>query len=314
MKVKKIVLWTLAVIVGVPLLSIAGIFATVAILDHSTGSIVVDGEPREYLLHVPAGYDPSRPTPLVISLHGAMNWPAYQMKVSRWNDAADAHGFLVVYPGGQGRGPKTWFMHGKEAPAEMPDVRFISVLIDTLESHYRIDPARIYANGLSNGGGMAFALSCTLSDRIAAIGAVAAAQSLPFSWCRDTTPVPMIAFHGDSDHIAPYAGGKVAIAPEPFPAVRDWVADWARRNRCGADPADSLVASDVDRLAYPGCADGADVVLYTVKGGGHAWPGGRPMPAWIVGRTTNTIDATEVMWSFFMAHPLPPGRTVATRP
>ena len=313
MKVKKIVLWTLLAIIGIPALTIAGIFATVAVLDRSTGSIVVDGEKREYLLHVPASYDPARPTPLVISLHGAMNWPAYQMKVSRWNEAADAHGFLVVYPGGMGSGPKTWFMRGQTAPAEMPDVRFIAALIDTLEAHYHVDPARIYANGLSNGGGMAFVLSCTLADRIAAIGAVAAAQSLPFQWCRDTTPVPMIAFHGDSDHIVPYLGGKVAIAPEPFPAIRDWVADWARRDRCGAPPVDSVVASDVSRLSYPGCAGGAEVVLYTIKGGGHAWPGGTPMPAWIVGKTTNTIDATATMWSFFMAHPLPADRTPVTR-
>ena len=313
MKVKKIVLWTLLAVIGIPVLAIAGIFATVAVLDRSTGSIVVDGEPREYLLHVPASYDPARPTPLVISLHGAMNWPAYQMKVSRWNEAADAHGFLVVYPGGMGSGPKTWFMRGQTSPAEMPDVRFIAALIDTLEARYHVDPARIYANGLSNGGGMAFVLSCTLSDRIAAIGAVAAAQSLPFRWCRDTTPVPMIAFHGDSDHIVPYLGGKVAIAPEPFPAIRDWVADWARRDRCGAPPVDSVVAIDVSRLSYPGCAGGADVVLYTIAGGGHAWPGGMPMPAWIVGRTTNTIDATAIMWSFFLAHPLPADRTPAAR-
>ena len=55
-------------------------------------------------------------------------------------------------------------------PGLTRDVRFISELIDTLEAAYNIDPARIYANGLSNGGGMAFVLSCTLSDRIAAVG------------------------------------------------------------------------------------------------------------------------------------------------
>jgi polyhydroxybutyrate depolymerase len=46
----------------------------------------------------------------------------------------------------------------------MPDVIFISELIDKLEASYNIDPARIYANGLSNGGGVTFALSCTLSE------------------------------------------------------------------------------------------------------------------------------------------------------
>src|SRR5947209_15439212 len=89
----------------------------------------------------------------------------------------------------------------------MRDVRFISELIDTLRAAYNIDPTRIYANGLSIGGGMAFVLSCTLSDRIAAVGMVAAAQSLPSSWCTDHRPVPMIAFHGTADPIVPYQGG-----------------------------------------------------------------------------------------------------------
>src|SRR5438034_8219365 len=35
------------------------------------------------------------------------------------------------------------------------------------------------SNGLSNGGDMTFALSCTLSDRIAAFGPVAVAVTLP---------------------------------------------------------------------------------------------------------------------------------------
>lgn len=139
-------------------------------------------------------------------MHAAMNWPAYEMKISQWNKTADENGFIVVYPAGTGTGPKTWFMEGARTPSRMPDVRFISELIDTLEAHYNIDSTRIYANGMSNGGGMAFALSCTLSNRIAAIGAVSAAQSLPWSWCADSTPVPMIAFHGTADPFVPYEG------------------------------------------------------------------------------------------------------------
>lgn len=112
-------------------------------------------------------------------------------------------------------------------------------------------------------------LSCTLSHRIAAIGAVSAAQSLPFSWCADSTPVPMIAFHGTADPIVPYNGGKVWIAPLPFPSLRTWVANWARRNHCGPNPIDSAVAPDVTRAEYTNCADDAAVVLYTIKGGEH---------------------------------------------
>lgn len=304
MKIRKVVIGAALVIVGLPVLLIIIFLVSVSILNRTNGTIVSSGEKREFLLYVPSSYDCTEPTPLVISLHGAMSWPAFQMKISQWNAAADENGFIVVYPSGTGTGPKTWYMERAQTPSQMPDVKFISDLIDTLEAAYNIDPTRIYANGLSNGGGMAFALSCTLSDRIAAIGAVSAAQSLPWSWCADSTPVPMIAFHGTADPIVPFNGGKVWIAPDTFPDVGTWVGNWARRNRCAPNPIDSVIAPDVIRSEYTECTDDATVVLYTVEGGGHAWPGGKPLPKWLVGHTSNAIDATNRMWAFFREHPL----------
>ena len=271
--------------------------------NRSNGSFVSSGRKREYLLYVPRSYDSSKPTALVISLHGAGLWGAAQKETSQWNRVADEHGFIVVYPSGEdGGGPRVW--HEGDGSKPSRDVRFISDLIDTLEARYNIDPRMIYANGLSNGGGMSFALSCTLSDRIAAVGMVGAALLLPFSWCTDQRPVPVIALHGTADRAAPYTGGFSWVAPERFQGVRAFTASWARRNRCGANPLDSVVATDVTRLEYTNCADDAAVELYTIKGGGHTWPGGQPLPAWFVGRTSSTIDASSLMWAFFRAHRL----------
>jgi polyhydroxybutyrate depolymerase len=196
--------------------------ASICVLDRSNGAIVSSGRERRYLLHVPPSYDPTKPTPLVISMHAAAMWPAQQMNLSRWNRLADEYGFIVVYPSGNGaRGvPKNW--HVSRSAGLVRDVTFISELIDALKTAYNIDPARIYANGFSLGGGMAYVLSCTLSDRIAAVGMVAAAQTLPWNWCTDQRAVPMIAFHGTAD-LVPYEGGP---SPDPFnpltfPAVRD---------------------------------------------------------------------------------------------
>jgi polyhydroxybutyrate depolymerase len=184
------------------------------------------------------------------------------------------------------------------------DVTFISELIDKLSAGYNIDPARIYANGLSNGGGMAFVLSCTLSNRIAAVGMVAAAQTLPWHWCTEHKAVPMIAFHGTADPSVPYAGGSTWVSPEAFPNVPMWTANWARRNRCAPSPVDTEVAEHVTRRTYSHCADEAAVVLYTIRGGGHTWPGGGPLPQWLTGPASHEIDATGEMWAFFRAHPL----------
>ena len=271
--------------------------------NRDSGSLVSSGQTRDYLLYIPKSYDPSRPTPLVISMHGAGLWGAAQRDISQWNKLADRQGFIVVYPSGVGgKGVRIW--HVERGFDLMKDVRFISELIDTLSASYNIDSTRIYANGLSNGGGMSFALSCTLSDRIAAIGTVAAAQTLPWSWCTDQRPVPMIAFHGTADPVVPYKGGSSWISPRPFPNVPSWAEKWALRNRCKPNPVESVVAADVTRQAYTNCADDAAVTLYSVQGGGHTWPGGTPLPEWFVGRTTRSIDATRLMWEFFTEHPL----------
>jgi polyhydroxybutyrate depolymerase len=273
--------------------------------NRDSGSFVSSGEKREYLLYVPKSYDPSKPTPLVISMHGAGLWGAAQKEASQWNDLADKKGFIVVYPSGVGgKGVRIW--RAQPRPGLMKDVRFISELIDTLEASYNIDSTRIYANGLSNGGGMSFVLSCTMSNRIAAVGMVGAAQTMPWRWCTDNRAVPMIAFHGTADPVVPYNGGSSWISTRPFPSTPRWAANWAQRNRCGANAVESKVSADVSRREYTNCADNAAVELYTVHGGGHTWPGGGPLPEWFVGRTTRTIDATSLMWDFFAKHPLSP--------
>lgn len=272
------------------------------VVNRSTHTIVSAGLTREYIVYVPPTYDSSKPTPLVISLHGAIMWPAAHQDTSQWNRVADREGFIVAYPSGlTGDGPRHW--EATPGSDESRDVTFIGDLIDSLQRTYNIDPARIYANGLSNGGGMSFVLSCRMSDRIAAVGLVASAQLLPWNSCADDRPVPMINFHGTAD-LAPYHGGKSWVAPQTLPSQPVWTANWARRNRCGPTPIESRITADVTRTEYPHCARNATAVLYTIEGGGHTWPGGGELPGWFVGTTTHTIDASSVMWEFFKAHPL----------
>jgi polyhydroxybutyrate depolymerase len=270
---------------------------------RSNGSLVSSGQTRDYVLYVPVSYDRRKPVPLVISLHGAGHWGAAQREITRWDAVADREGFIVVYPSGTGNGPRVW-RTAIDGPAPKRDVVFISDLIDKLSADYNIDPARIYASGLSNGGGMSFVLSCTLSNRIAAVGMVGAAHLLPWSACADTRPVPMIAFHGTADPLTPYTGGKTWVAARAFPHIPMWTANWARRNRCAPEPVDSAFAANVTRRTYYGCSDNASVELYTIHGGGHDWPGGAPLPEWLSGPVSHGIDASSQMWAFFREHRL----------
>ncbi len=306
MKTRRRVLAAVLALLGLPPLVALVEAVEFHLRNRNNGSIVSSGERREYLLYVPESYDASRPTPLVIGLHGGAVWPALHRDLSRWNRLAERHAFIVVYPSGlkNDAGVRAWRVW-KAMPGLTQDVRFISDLIDELQKNYNVDPTRVYANGFSNGGAMAFVLSCTLFDRIAAVATVAAAQLLPSSWCPDQRPVPSISFHGTADEVVPYRGGTSWVSPQrPFPDVLEWTASWARRNRCGSDPVASAAAADVTRRDYTGCADGAAVVLLTIRGGGHTWPGGEPLPEWFLGPTSRSVDATHQMWAFFRQHPL----------
>jgi polyhydroxybutyrate depolymerase len=273
-----------AALVGLVLLLVCG---------ETNGALVSSGETRHYLLYVPKSYNPAAPTPLVISLHAFGLTPVWQKQISHWNELADESGFILVYPAGTGV-PKLWrakLDDGGKYDIDI-DVAFISDLIDELQRTYSIDSKRIYVNGFSNGGGMAYGLYCRLSHRIAAISMVAGAILLPWDKCHATQPTPVIAFHGTADPITFYGGGYSRLFKVTFPSIQDWISEFARRNTCAGTLARSVVSSEVSRLQYSRCARDADVVLYTIEGGGHTWPGGRPLH--FFGRTTKDVDATQV--------------------
>jgi polyhydroxybutyrate depolymerase len=302
---KKGIIRILLIIIGLLLLAAVILVATYILLNQTNGVIESSGQRRRYLLYVPTTYDPSTPTPLVISLHGFAEWPAHQRDISGWNDLADELGIIVVYPSGTDF-PLRWITANPPGMPNEPfrDVIFISDLIDKLAGEYNIDQARIYANGLSNGGGMSYLLACKLSEKITAIGGVAGAYGLPWSECDPTRPVPVIAFHGTADSIVPYGGGATSRHAYEFPNVPDWAAMWSERNGCEVGPVDLPLNGEVSGVKYTNCQDKADVVFYTIQGGGHSWPGGEPMPRFIVGHTTQDIDATRVMWAFFSRYSL----------
>ncbi len=300
----KKVLRMVGIIVAVPVVLVLALALAYTVSNKTNGTLISSGVRREYLLYVPPSYDPATPTPFVITLHGFAQWPANQRDVSRWNPLADEYGFIVVYPSGTGF-PKRWGAHGTadSLNPQMEDVTFISDLIDKLESEYTIDPTRIYANGLSNGGGMSYLLACKLADRIAAVGTVAGAYLYPLSECQPARTVPMIVFHGDADPIVPYYGGPSGPFDQPFPVIPDWVAQWAQQNGCAETPGELPAQGEVTGIKYVGCDQNTEVPFYTIHGGGHSWPNhAGALPKAIVGHTTQDIDATRVMWAFFQQY------------
>lgn len=232
------------------------------------------------------------PAPLVLVFHGFTRSPEEIEETSGMSALAEEHGFVVVYPAGTGF-PRRWL----SSPAQGDqDVVFVRELVALVSAAVPVDPGRVFAAGMSNGGGMAARLACDAADLVAAVGPVAAAY--PSGPCEPVLPVAVVAIHGSADPIVPYEG-----VGEILPAVEGVVAAWVERNGCAPDPVVGDVAADVGLRSWTGCAANADVVLYRVEGGRHGWPGSGDTSLW--GRTTDAVGASALLWEFFAAHPRP---------
>jgi polyhydroxybutyrate depolymerase len=278
--------------------------------DHRR-QIRVDGRSRSYLVHVPETL-PERAIPVVLVLHGARTNAAITVALTGMNRKADAAGFVAVYPNGTGNDPLLYWNAGQRSPSvvrENPDdVKFISALLDDLATVVNVDPKRVFATGMSNGGMMCYRLASELSDRIAAIAPVAGTMAFPEA--RPTRPVPVMHFHGTADQIVLY-NGRNAGALSPLKSVDETVSHWRTLNGCPATArvsdvpdADPTDGATVCKTEYPPGPAGAEVVLYTIRGGGHTWPGQKSLLP-LLGRSTLDVSANDLMWSFFEKHPLP---------
>ncbi|MDP3276374.1 MAG: PHB depolymerase family esterase [Deltaproteobacteria bacterium] len=260
-----------------------------------TWTVTHQGRERSFVVHLPSGYDRGRQTPMVLNFHGRNSDAAQQIWIAQMTAKADRAGFIVVHPQGIGATWNAGFCCGEAQASNIDDVGFARAMLDSLSVQLCLDRRRVYATGLSNGAIMAHRLGCDLSDRIAAIAPVAGGNQTVS--CSPRRPVPVQAYHGSADTVVPYAGfaGQFSI-----PAT---MSDWRVRNRCGATPSQSYLRGDVRCEVWSGCASDASVELCTVTGGGHQWPGGNSIP--LLGNNTTNVSATERMWDFFTAHPLP---------
>jgi polyhydroxybutyrate depolymerase len=165
---------------------------------------------------------------------------------------------------------------------------------------------------------MTSTLGCALADRIAAIAPVAGIVHP--DGCAPARPIPVLSMHGTADPILFFNGGVGDVGaalsggtlPSPDPTVDlhgagypAAVHAWAEANGCGESRDERRTPSVIERT-YD-CPVGADVRFLIIEGGGHSWPGSAfsASIAAIVGPTTDELDATEEIWTFFEAHALP---------
>ena len=265
---------------------------------------------RDYLLHVPAEMPGNRPAPLVVVFHGGgghgWNMPGF----TRFDELADEQGFLVAYPDSL----KGHWNDGR-GQSDADDIGFARALIDAIAERHAIDPRRIYATGISNGGFFANRLACDLADRIAAIASVAATMPRPLdTTCKPSRPISVLYIQGTEDPLVPIGGGRVGFGigqgrGENL-SLNDSAQFWREHDAISSPPSVDDLPDRVDdgthihRKAWVGSQ--AEVIVFTIEGGGHTWPGGpQYLPKWIVGRTSQNLDATRTIWEFFKPLSLP---------
>jgi polyhydroxybutyrate depolymerase len=279
--------------------------------DGDRRTIQVAGMERAYLLQLPTPLPAGRSLPLLLVFHGAGGDGRSMARHTGLARLGVQRGYAVVHPDGIGR---RW-NDGRARGATQDDVEFVRLLLDTLRRELPVDTTRVYATGISNGAGFAYRLACELPGILAAIAPVAGAPAAALEErCAAAGPVSVIAFQGTRDPLMPYQGGDVSGRRGQVLSAPRSAALFAGVDGCTAPPtvtAEPDTATDgtrVHRAAYGGCRDGREMILYTIEGGGHTWPGGPPVGR-RVGRVTRDIDASRAMLDFFDRHPPPdPGR------
>ena len=279
--------------------------------------IYVNGTKRVFYLHRPKG-DHSGKLPLVMMFHGGKGTGEKIAEQTGFNRTADKYGFVVVYPNSTGN-----WQDGRSSTGDgWEDIDFIRAMIDHLEETENVDRRRVYSTGISNGGIFTLRLACDASDLIAAFAPVAASMAEPYApKCDAKRPVPMLIIHGSEDKWVRYEGGEVKQLGKggaggrviPIPETVNF---WLARNQCSADsPIQQRInpnkrdRTKVDVMQYRDCAPNSTVTLIRVMGGGHTWPGSPKKQGFVakrlVGRTTQDIIGTEVIWDFFSHFALP---------
>lgn len=278
-------------------------------------SIPFDGRTRTYTIHIPPAARCQTLIPLVLFFHGGGGNGAQAASSYQLNPIADREGFFAVYPDGTSASPLlplyTWnsgHCCGYAYDNKVDDVGFVRALIAALRTSYPVDPDRIYATGMSNGGMLTHRLAAELSNLFAAVAPVAGSIGGTFDGVsyvipQPQRPVPIMMIHGKLDENVPYLGGvgtESQITNRADLSVAEAVAFWTRNNRCPPAPTTTRTGNiAVD--TYAACA--ADVALYSIDNQGHAWPGGRG-PATLTGDTPSyEMSASETTWAFFAAHP-----------
>jgi polyhydroxybutyrate depolymerase len=270
-------------------------------------ALVHDGQPRFYLMHVPARWDASKPTAVVLALHGGGGDMRHQASDRHYGllAASERDGYVVVFPNGVAAMPgqrfATWNAGnccGKAVRDKADDVGFLRAVVDDVKRQMAVDAERVLSMGMSNGAMMSYRLACEMPDVIRGVMAVAGTDGSPS--CAPQRAVSILHVHALNDDHVPFEGGRGPATRDPMAnhtSVAATVAKWVKLNACAPEPKRVLSLDGARCDLYEGCKEGTRVQWCVTERGGHSWPGGEKT----MGKepTSKAIIANDVFASFF---------------
>ncbi|MDK8808955.1 alpha/beta hydrolase family esterase [Corynebacterium striatum] len=248
---------------------------------------------RNFIVHVPEKYDPEKRWPLVMVFHG---WGEEPKAIEGYTEMNAAQA-IVVYPAGV---EKAWTPAPYAKTTEEEDLKFVADMVDSLRATYAIDDNRIFAAGLSNGGGFAAFLACRMPETFHSIATVSAAYYEGIHKNCSGDPVGRLDMHGTDDPVVEYYGGT--RHGTKYDSVSTVMETNRKRNQCTTDVTTMRLVNNALQQTWVGCK--APLQHIRIGGGSHIWPGGRVDDRAEVGKGF----ATDRVLDFFGV----PGRPAGT--
>ena len=260
-------------------------------------TINVNGLQRRYLLR--SSDRRARRRPVLICFHGGggrIEWLARRTGITQ---SAQRQGWIVVFPEAKDR----WIDARPECGGSARDLDFVDALLDSLVNSNRVDPFRVFAFGVSNGGLLVFRLGCERPSRFAGLATAFANMPVVALSVGSGPPVPIAVMFGRRDRVMPFEGGRIMRRPGlgvggEVVSAQETVRFWLRRNRAEGTAQLRCLASaghSVDVEDYSAGPGGAPVKYLVINDCGHGWPRRRLT----VSGSSDTFNPVDLVIEFF---------------
>lgn len=256
--------------------------------------IIVDSTEREYYLYTPKNLPVN--APLLMVFHGYSGNALHTLQSTKYNELADKNGFAVCYPQGlldkeQNAFWQVGYSFHKEL--EVDDVKFITKLIEKLQSEFGMSKTNVFMTGFSNGGDFCNLLSCETAGIFNATAPIISCfMEEFFDECQTAKPIPTFMLNATGDSITYWEGDLENIQGYgPYLPTKAMLNFRLKQIQYESVIRDTIRSPDLNENTvvaiekYSSKHSKNQVWMYSYLNGGHEYP--------------NYLNLEEEVWSFF---------------